>query len=70
MDRVITHMFELERLKSVTRKTRVIGSERPENSAEHSWQIAMVASALAPFAPALLNLVNGGQGWGRDANFC
>ncbi|MCW5635336.1 MAG: HD domain-containing protein [Rubrivivax sp.] len=51
MDDIVRFMLELERLKSVTRKTRVTGSERFENSAEHSWQIAMFAAALAPFAP-------------------
>lgn len=49
---IFTFVLELERLKSVTRKTRVMGSERFENSAEHSWQIAMLASALAPHAAA------------------
>lgn len=51
MNEVVDFVLELERLKSVTRKTRVVGTDRFENSAEHSWQIAMLASALAPFAP-------------------
>lgn len=51
MNEIVTFMLELERLKGVTRKTRVTGSERFENSAEHSWQIAMLAGALAPHAP-------------------
>lgn len=51
MNEVVSFVLELERLKSVTRKTRVVGSDRFENSAEHSWQIAMLAAALAPFAP-------------------
>jgi len=54
IDGVVRFVLELERLKAVTRKTKVLveGHEaRFENSAEHSWQIAMLASALAPFAP-------------------
>jgi len=54
IDAVVRFVLELERLKAVTRKTKVLveGHEvRFENSAEHSWQIAMLASALAPFAP-------------------
>jgi putative hydrolase of HD superfamily len=51
MQAVIDFILELDRLKGVTRKTRVLGSDRFENSAEHSWQIAMLASALAPHAP-------------------
>ncbi len=51
MNEVVNFVLELERLKSVTRKTRVVGNDRFENSAEHSWQIAMLAAALAPHAP-------------------
>lgn len=52
MNEVVSFVLELERLKSVTRKTRVVGADRFENSAEHSWQIAMLATALAPHAPS------------------
>jgi putative hydrolase of HD superfamily len=40
----------IEDLKKVTRKTRPLGLDRLENSAEHSWQIALFAYALAPHA--------------------
>ena len=50
MQQIVDFIVELDKLKGVTRKTRPIGLERYENSAEHSWQIAMLASALAPFA--------------------
>jgi len=54
MDEVIRFILELDKLKGVTRKTRPLGLDRYENSAEHSWQIAMFASALVPqFAPEL-----------------
>ena len=46
MNEVVSFVLELERLKSVTRKTRVVGSDRFENSAEHSWQIALLATSL------------------------
>lgn len=47
------HAFalELDRLKLVERKIRLRESGRFENSAEHSWQLAMVAWALAEHAP-------------------
>jgi putative hydrolases of HD superfamily len=51
MNEIVSFVLELERLKSVTRKTRVAGSDRFENSAEHSWQIAMLAAVLVPHAP-------------------
>lgn len=54
MEEVIRFILELDKLKGVTRKTRPLGLDRYENSAEHSWQIAMFAAALVPqFAPEL-----------------
>jgi putative hydrolases of HD superfamily len=47
---VVDFALELDRLKGVTRKTRPLGLERYENSAEHSWQIALLAATLAPHA--------------------
>lgn len=52
MQAIVDFILELDRLKAVTRKTRPLGLDRPENSAEHSWQIALLALALAPHAPA------------------
>ena len=50
MQHVVDLILELDRLKGVTRKSRPIGLDRYENSAEHSWQIAMLAGAMAEFA--------------------
>ncbi|WP_454797459.1 HD domain-containing protein [Novosphingobium lindaniclasticum] len=50
MQNVIDFVMELDRLKAVTRKVKPIGLDRYENSAEHSWQIALFAVALAPHA--------------------
>lgn len=43
---------ELDRLKGVLRQTRVLDGARQENSAEHSWHLALCAMALAEHAPA------------------
>ncbi|MEZ5285811.1 MAG: ATP-binding protein [Vicinamibacterales bacterium] len=43
----VTFILELDKLKAVTRKTRPLGLDRYENSAEHSWQIAMLAASVA-----------------------
>jgi putative hydrolases of HD superfamily len=43
--------MEIDKLKSVQRRTKVLGTERQENSAEHSWHFAVAAMSLAPFAP-------------------
>jgi putative hydrolases of HD superfamily len=51
MQAIVDFILELDRLKGVTRKTRPLGLDRQENSAEHSWQIAMLALSLLPYAP-------------------
>ena len=56
MQQIIGFVLELDKLKGVTRKTRPLGLERYENSAEHSWQIAMLASSLAPHAGVPVNI--------------
>lgn len=50
MHDTIAFILELDRLKSVERKVRPAGMARYENAAEHSWQIAMLALALAEHA--------------------
>ena len=43
MQQIIDFILEVEKLKGVTRKTRPPGLDRYENSAEHSWQLALLA---------------------------
>lgn len=50
MLQIVDFIVELDKLKGVTRKTRPLGLERYENSAEHSWQLALLAAAMAHFA--------------------
>ena len=38
---------EIDKLKYIFRKTKLINSDRPENDAEHSWHLAMMAIILA-----------------------
>ncbi len=56
MQQIVDFILELDRLKGVSRKTRPLGLERYENSAEHSWQIAMLAASLAHFAESPVNI--------------
>lgn len=56
MQQIIDFVLELDRLKGVTRKTRPIGLDRYENSAEHSWQIALLAASMAQYAEAPVNV--------------
>ena len=50
MQDLVDFILELDRLKGVERRTKVIALGRHENSAEHSWHIAMLALSLAPYA--------------------
>jgi putative hydrolase of HD superfamily len=43
-------IVEIEKLKNVERKIKPVGLSRYENSAEHSWQIALLALTLLPYA--------------------
>ncbi|MEY8710036.1 HD domain-containing protein [Mangrovibacter phragmitis] len=47
---IINFLMEIDKLKRVERRTRLLGAGRPENSAEHSWHFAVAAMSLAPFA--------------------
>ena len=49
---VVNLVRQLDALKAVTRKTKNLVDGRYENSAEHSWQIAILAWGLAPIAPS------------------
>lgn len=53
---IVEFVLELDKLKGVTRKTRPLGLERYENSAEHSWQIALLAASLVHHAEAAIDL--------------
>jgi putative hydrolase of HD superfamily len=53
---VVDFILELDKLKAVLRKVRPTGLDRYENSAEHSWQIALFAISLAPYAPNPIDL--------------
>jgi putative hydrolase of HD superfamily len=56
MQHIVDFILELDKLKGVTRKVRPIGLDRYENSAEHSWQIAMMAASLASYAESPVDI--------------
>lgn len=56
MQEMIDFILELEKLKAVERKVRPLGLLRYENSAEHSWQIALFAASLASYAAAPIDI--------------
>src|SRR5438270_3373874 len=56
MQEIVDFILELEKLKAVTRKVRPLGLARYENSAEHSWQLALLAFSLARHADVPIDL--------------
>jgi putative hydrolase of HD superfamily len=57
LSRQLAFVVEVDRLKGVLRQTSLIDGSRRENSAEHSWHLAMAALALAEHAPAGTDLL-------------
>lgn len=51
LTRQIQFIIEIDKLKRVLRQTTLIDRSRQENSAEHSWHLAMMALVLAEYAP-------------------
>ncbi|MGB3201256.1 MAG: HD domain-containing protein [Nodosilinea sp.] len=52
----ISFVVEIDRLKTVLRQTQLMDTSRRENSAEHSWHLAMMVLVLAEYAPAGVDL--------------
>ena len=50
LSRQVQFILELDKLKAVLRQTPLPGLARRENSAEHSWQLALMATVLAEHA--------------------
>jgi putative hydrolase of HD superfamily len=56
LSRQIEFLVEIDRLKSILRQTLLIDGSRQENSAEHSWHLALLAMVLAEYARAPVDL--------------
>ena len=50
LTRQITFLLEIDKLKSVLRRSYLVNGTRRENSAEHSWHLAVMAMILAEHA--------------------
>jgi putative hydrolase of HD superfamily len=51
LEQQIAFLKEIDRLKGVQRRTALIDRSRLENSAEHSWHLALMALVLGELAP-------------------
>jgi len=54
----IQFIIEIDQLKQVLRQTLLNDGSRRENSAEHSWHLAMMVIVLAEYAPQGVHLLN------------
>jgi putative hydrolases of HD superfamily len=50
LDHQLAFILEIDRLKLIERRTFVTDASRRENSAEHSWHLAMLALVLSEYA--------------------
>jgi len=50
LQRQLNFVIEVDKIKSVLRKTKLFHEERFENDAEHSWSICMMAMLLEEYA--------------------
>src|SRR5204862_8047037 len=46
----IRFILEIDKLKTIMRRTYLLNADRAENTAEHSWHLAMMAILLAEHA--------------------
>ena len=51
----IDFILEIDRLKTIFRQSYLIGERRRENSAEHSWHVAIMATILAEYSDETIN---------------
>lgn len=52
----IEFIKEIDKIKYIVRKTKLINSDRFENDAEHSWHLAMMAIVLSEYANEPVNV--------------
>lgn len=60
LDRIhqqIAFIREIDRLKAITRRSLLFSRERYENSAEHSWHIAILSMVLAEYAVETIDIM-------------
>lgn len=58
LEQQIAFVVEADKLKQILRQTRLMDGSRRENSAEHSWHLALMALTLAEHAGAPVDLAH------------
>ncbi len=57
MIKKIDFIMELDKLKAILRKSKPVGLDRYENSAEHSWHVSLLVMTFAEDAPSKLDVL-------------
>jgi putative hydrolases of HD superfamily len=57
IQRILDFVVELDKLKAVLRRAKPVGLQRYENSAEHSWHVAVLALLLAKHSAEPVDLL-------------
>ncbi len=55
LEKQLSFLREIDRLKTVMRQSTLLDKSRNENSAEHSWHLAMYALILSEYASSAVN---------------
>ncbi|GAB3959421.1 HD domain-containing protein [Spirosoma harenae] len=55
--RQIEFIKEVDKLKYILRKTKLLNSDRPENDAEHSWHLCLMALVLVEHSNTPIDLL-------------
>src|SRR6185503_9271180 len=50
LERQIDFLLEIDKLKTILRRTYLLHADRSENTAEHSWHLALTAMILSEYA--------------------
>ncbi len=53
----IDFIMELDKLKAILRKSKPVGLDRYENSAEHSWHVSLLVMTFAEDSPTKLDVL-------------
>jgi len=57
LNQQIQFIVEIDKLKGILRRSYLVGGERRENSAEHSWHLATMAMVLAEYGDEDIDLL-------------
>ena len=58
LQKQIEFILEIDKLKNILRQSYLLQNRRQENSAEHSWQLALMAMVLAEYSDESIDLLH------------